>query len=397
MRSMSLREYYWTEWFNVDRPEVRSGLAQSQTRTVAPLTRSRHPSSDNETLQAIRDPVYRHMLPPLSLVAQAILTTPQNNGRPTFSDAFVPPCGGTLMEPIVPLEVGRAYFLQCTISDRHIMFTRTQNNPTCAILFFDCCCFAQAQCQVDPNPTDWNPSIRRQTHDNQRFQPVEFCSSSAGLLCVANGSSGYPCNDYRVRYLCPCPTAGAAEDALPEMDSRAAPAASGQEPSFHSQFPYWTPWLNRDSPQHSGGNDNELLLDFQMSSGLDPCSATAPWMPGTLNAYDFFRMHSEMDDPIGAYEAPGSSSANRSASSESDTGVDGRKWRFLASVGQRVEARWRGRQHWYPGMVTKVLEAPDTSGVLVDLLYVCCCGYCFFFFCEVGLATPTYTFECLHV
>eukprot|EP00750_Incisomonas_marina_P023261 INCI5024.4.p1 GENE.INCI5024.4~~INCI5024.4.p1 ORF type:complete len:709 (+),score=73.42 INCI5024.4:297-2423(+) len=320
--SMSLREYYWTEWFNVDRPEVHSGFAEAQTRSATLLTHTRHVSCDNETLQAIRDPKYRHMLPPVSVVAQVILAH-QSKGHAVYSDAFVPPCGGTLVEPIVPLEV---------------------------------------QCQVESDPTDWNPSIHWQMHESQRSQPVEFCSPSAGLLCAAYSSSDYPCNDYRVRYMCPRPTG--AGDALSKPDVQ---APQSEQSSVQVRFPYWTPWLNRDSPQHSGGNDNELLLDFQMASGIDPCSATAPWVPGTLNANDFFRMHSEMDDPLAAYEPP--PFPNGSAAFESD-GVAETRWRFLASVGQRVEARWRGRQHWYPGTITKVLEAPRTSGVLVDILYV---------------------------
>ena len=223
-------------------------------------------------------------------------------------------------------------------------------------------CSRQVQCQVESDPTDWNPSIHWQMHESQRSQPVEFCSPSAGLLCAAYSSSDYPCNDYRVRYMCPRPTG--AGDALSKPDVQ---APQSEQSSVQVRFPYWTPWLNRDSPQHSGGNDNELLLDFQMASGIDPCSATAPWVPGTLNANDFFRMHSEMDDPLAAYEPP--PFPNGSAAFESD-GVAETRWRFLASVGQRVEARWRGRQHWYPGTITKVLEAPRTSGVLVDILYV---------------------------
>ena len=51
-----------------------------------------------------------------------------------------------------------------------------------------------------------------------------------------------------------------------------------------------------ETPPAEGGGDDELLVSFQTRSGLDPCSATAPWVAGTLNAHDFLRLHTEYVD-----------------------------------------------------------------------------------------------------
>ena len=305
------QKFYWTHWFNVDRPEIVQQIGSAELR-----------HADNETIANLRSDANKLRLPP---IPEEILPATREARHRAYVAEFVPPCGGTLQNPISPVKVQcqRASLLLCALSS-HAM-------NVCM----------KVECQIESITSDLNPWIQRNRVPH--FGTVAQCDVANGLMCTPS-DSGLPCNDFKARYLCPRPD----DEQLHRLRKRwLSPAVhSVEEPiDFRSEsafFPYWTPWLNRDAG--NSNREDESLASFQSLSGIDPCSSSAPWVANTLKKYDFLRSHSQKR-------------------------ADALLPTALATVGQKVEGKWKDRSQWYPGQVTKVSEAPDTSEIRVDILY----------------------------